>query len=190
MQPPLRMDYKDMQIVKAFPHDKTKNYIIKKFDNYHVIINKDKVSNKYKQAVFELSTELSNIIDESLKYYPRKYILSLVSNPDIPIGNQSFEVLLRGCFDNKRVGVDMLRSAYITNLYDNKYTTMKDKAEVAHKMRSSIAMASTVYHKISRKEESDEDLINDFVKRIKIQDKDHLKRMVLDIITAIRKSEE
>lgn len=190
MQPPLRMEYKHMEIVNALPSNKQQNYLVRKFDKFYTVINKDKVSNKYGQGVFELSAELSDVIITSLKHYPRKFILSLNTNPDLPIGKQSFEILLRGCFSNKRIGVDLLRSAYITYVYDKKNVTMKDKTELAKQMRSSVAMASTIYHKITQNEISEEDLIDEFVDRININDKDQLKMRVIEIINAIRKREE
>jgi len=188
MQPPIRQEYKDMKFVSSVPHDKTKNYILKKFDKYFVIINKDKISKNYtNKDLFELSSELCSTIDESLKYYPRKYILSLNTNGEKQIGKQGFEAILKSIFDEKRIGVDMIRSAYITHVYDNKKITMREKTEIASKMRSSIAMANTNYHKIV--EHTEEDIINEFINNIKIHDKDQLKKMIINIISEIRSNE-
>ena len=190
MQPPLRMEYKDMKIVQSIPRDKDKNYVLEKDKKYSVIVNNDKVCKHRPSDIFELSPELNEAINHSLRMFPRQYILSLNTNKDKPIGKQSFELLLRGCFTDKRIGVDLLRGAYITHVFDKPGITMKDKEELAKKMRTSLSMASTVYHKVTEKEFTDEELVDELVMKIKnVQDKEQLKRVVLDIINAIRKNE-
>ena len=60
MQPPLRQDYKDMQIVDVLPKNKKLNYLLHKNNKYYVVIRDDKVIQSHGSAQFELSNELNN----------------------------------------------------------------------------------------------------------------------------------
>ena len=107
------------------------------------------------------SNELTNIIDDSLLNFKRDYILSLISNGKKAIGKQSFEKLLISCFENKHVTVDLLRSAYITDKYNNKSFSNRDKNELAKNMRHSASVANNIYNKIVPNEEVNEIPKND-----------------------------
>ncbi len=105
-----------------------------------------------------LDSTLNSIIDDSLIHFPRKYILSLIRDGNKPIGKQLFERLLTSCFTDKHVTLDSLRSAYITDKYNSKQFTMRQKEELAKKMRHSVNVASQIYHKIVVPEE---ELVNE-----------------------------
>ena len=173
-QPCLRQDYKNMLVVNKVPN-KTDNFILHKNGKYNVVIQKDKVSNTYVSIIFELNDTLNSIIDDSLKNYPRKYILSLIRDGNKPIGKQGFETLLKSCFTN-HVTVDMLRSAYITDRY-NKGITNRQKEELATKMRHSASIASQIYHKIEGNEEPIEE-----------EPKDDIRSVILKILNRNKKS--
>jgi len=130
-QPPIRMEYKNMQIVDTIPNN-TDNFMLHNNNHYYVIIQNDKVIRHYGTAQFELNDTLNTIINDSLTAYPRKYILSLISNPNKPIGKQGFEKLMNSCFPDKKVSVDLIRSAYITNRYNDKTFTMRQKKSWQH----------------------------------------------------------
>ena len=147
-QPPIRMEYKDMEIVTVLPKNKKQNYLLNKNGKYYVVIRTDKVIKSHKPAQFELPDELNKVINESLEAFPRKYILSTQRDGDHPIGKQGFESLLRQCFSPQRVTVDILRSAYITHFYSDPRKTLKDKDELARLMRHSSKIAEREYHKI------------------------------------------
>ena len=74
-QPPNRQIYRSMLIVDKIPGNNN-NFILKKGNKYYVIIQDDKVISTYGSATFELNDNLNNIINESIKAYPRKYIIS------------------------------------------------------------------------------------------------------------------
>ena len=135
MQPPTRMEYKNMKIVDVLPKNKKENYLLRKNDKYYVIIRDDKVTKSHGPDQFELSNELNNVINESLQAFPRKYILSTQRNGDSPINKQGFESLMKQCFNPQNVTVDILRSSYITNAYSDPRMTLKMKNELARKMR-------------------------------------------------------
>lgn len=185
-QPPLRMDYKDMLIVDNVPNKKD-NFILKQNNKYFVVIQNDKVIRTHKSAIFELNHTLSAIIDESLKFYPRRYILSLITNPNKPIGAQNFITLLHSCFNGSKIGVDILRSLYVTHKYNNHNFSVKEKQELARLMRTSVNMSMNIYHKITNI--SDLDL---FVNKIcpDVEKRELLKVEIQKVIDAICGTDE
>lgn len=147
LQPPLRQDWKDVLITDKYD-DKIKdyNYIFKDDDGqYILVINNDKVSSTYGPINLRLNEKLSKIIDNTLKYFPRKYILSLFNDGNKPMGKQMFEKLLKSI--NGNLTVDIIRSAYISDAY-SKNLTMNQKEDLANKMRHSVGIAETSYNKI------------------------------------------
>ena len=148
MQPPIRMEYKNMKVVTALPKNTKQNFLLNKNNKYYVVIRDDKVVKSHGPDQFELSDELNEVINESLQAFPRKYILSTQRNGDYPINKQGFESLLKQCFSPQKVSVDILRSSYITNAYSDPRMTLKMKDELARKMRHSATIAQREYQKI------------------------------------------
>ena len=149
MQPPLRQDYKDMQIVEERPAEDDKNYLWKKANKYVIVLNKDKVYKTYGRAEIPLSTELSSIIDDSLAMFPREYILSTLRDGNKELGKQNFERIVNEIFSPKKVSVDILRSAYISHMYADPNFSRNQKKELAELMRHSIEIADQTYNKIN-----------------------------------------
>jgi hypothetical protein len=149
-QPPLRQDWKDVLITEKKPPVNTdQNYLWKqKNGKYTLFLNHDKVTHAYGKAQFDLPDELNKIIDRSLEKFPRKYVLSLIRNGEKPAGKQNFERLLIELFSPKRVTVDLLRSAYIIDKYNNKKMSLAKKEELAKKMRHSVSTAEENYNKL------------------------------------------
>lgn len=156
MIPPLRQEYRDMEILNKSVTNTTKNTLQKRGNAYYIVIVKDKVSNSHPNLVEKVPPELESVIKASLKAYPRKYVLSTQKDADKPIGKQGFEKLLIDAFHdiNKRVTVDILRSAYISWAYANKNLSENDKEELAKKMRHSAEVARIMYNKIDAGEQN------------------------------------
>lgn len=148
LQPPIRQEYREMEIVNKKPPKDENNYLWDRNGKYTVVINNDKVSKTYGRAEFPLSEELNKIIRTSLEEFPREWVLSLLRDGNRPLGKQNFERLMREIFDPKSVGVDLIRSAYITAHYNNPKFTLKDKKELAIKMRHSASIAEQAYRKL------------------------------------------
>ena len=148
MQPGIRMEYKCMEIISVLPKNKKQNYLLNKNGKYFVIIRNDKVIRSHGSITLELSDELNNVINESLKAFPRKYILSTQRDGNKPINKQGFESLLKSCFSPQIVTVDILRSSYITHYYGDPRHSLKEKDEVARLMRHSSRIAEREYNKI------------------------------------------
>ena len=148
MQPPIRMEYKNMLIVNVLPKNKKQNFLLNKNGKYFVVIRDDKVIKSHGPDQFELSNELNNVINESSEAFPRKYILSTQRDGNKPVNKQGFESLLKQCFSPQHVTVDILRSSYITHFYSDPRMTLKMKEELARKMRHSATIAQREYQKI------------------------------------------
>ena len=91
---------------------------------------------------------MNDIINESLKAFPRTYILSTQRDGSKPINKQGLDSLLKQCFSPQKVGIDILRSAYVTHFYSDPRMTLKMKEELARKMRHSASVAQREYQKI------------------------------------------
>jgi hypothetical protein len=185
--PPIRNNYCDMQVVKnasekTLLSSNTMNYLNEINGKYTVVINFDKVSQLkkknekvliYHKAVLPIeSNELTDIITESLKRYPRDYLFTKVTDISKPMDCLYFrDILLKRLFkkEGKKIGINILRSSYITWFYEhNPY--INDRDALAVKMRHSRAVAETNYNKVkqgnqminidSDNDEPDEQLIN------------------------------
>jgi hypothetical protein len=163
LQPPIRLEYTDMKIIKRAPVDKEHgNYMwIKPNNEYWIIIN-DKVKNRYGTGELKLENDrLVRVIDQSLTFYPRSYVLSLLTKPNEPLKDQNFWRIVSEIF-GKNIGVDTFRQAYVSNFYNNRPTN-KQKKKLAIKMRHSEYSAGQTYDKIKTpkndsSDESDDDI--------------------------------
>lgn len=155
-QAPIRSEYSNMKIL----YNKTNNNInYLNVMNKHIFlhINKDKVIKSHGKAKFKLNPELTTIIKVSLQLYPRDYILTK-SDFKSALGYQKLIRILHGIF-NKKVGIDIIRSAFVTKFYKTNPTYNK-KIEIAKNMRSSIHMQETTYYKINNKSEDNQQVEN------------------------------
>jgi hypothetical protein len=100
-------------------------------------------------TIFELNNELNKIIEDSLKSFPRKYILSLLSDGYKPLGKQGFERLLKGLFVPQNITIDLIRISYVTHMYSNKKINLNQKENLAKLMRSSREVGELHYNKLN-----------------------------------------
>jgi len=148
LQPPIRREYANMEIVNRIPDDWKggkceRNYLYKRSnDSYDVLLCKDKVSEKRGETRFALSPELSKIITRSLQLYPREYLLQATKKGG-PMSPGVLSHYLKVYMDT---GIDNLRSAYITYFYA-KNPKLADKEKLAELMRHSVATAEMSYRK-------------------------------------------
>lgn len=150
LEPPIRQEYKNMMIInRADQNDKINNFLLHTNTKSFIIINNDKVSKHYEAATFNLSNRLHKIISKSLKMFPRKYILSLITNPNSPINKQGFEKLLKSIFNDVHLSVDILRASYITEFYSHPQVSLQEKIALAKRMRHSQKTAEDFYKKVT-----------------------------------------
>lgn len=149
-QAPLRPDFyiTSKIIYKQKDDDKKNNFLLinRKIKKIHYIINNDKIS-KTKNHLDKIEIEnndLKTIIFNSVKLYPRTYLFEY-NNENISY--VKFSNILKKALNNKGITFSMVRSSYINDFYE-KNKTIKDKINLASKMRHTAMTAMTNYHKI------------------------------------------
>ena len=169
-QPPLRTSfYSSAKFLRLYTNnDKTTNYIYitkKGKLKIYYIVNHDKASN-YK--IYNMNKNLSKIklennelvefIYNSFTKYPRNYLFEINQKP---ITEVTLLKYLRDITNTPLINFDMIRSAYVTNFYeDNK--TFDTREKLALEMRHSVNTASKNYLKVSNEKPktAEEQLIN------------------------------
>lgn len=153
-QEPLRDNY---HAVRIYNHNddvsnpETVNYLVRCDTGKHIFyLNHDKMSHKKEAQSFKWSKKLSSIVDESLKCFPRDYLI--VSQDMKPLKIQRIKYMISKIFEKegRRMNIFNFRSAYITNFYSNPKHTIKDKNKLAHNMRNGRIGAEAFYQKIMK----------------------------------------
>ena len=156
LQPPVRTDfYSSASLLETLDRNNRKNnYIyINRRGKVHAyyIINKDKAS-KYKiyamdknLSKIELKNEvLANLLNDSFKKYPRKYLFELKNKS---VADTTLNKWLQSITGLKGLTFSMMRSIYITWFYKNNQL-FNSREELARQMRHSQETASKNYLKI------------------------------------------
>lgn len=155
MMPPIRSEWCDMRIVSYQPPDKTRNYLYRDIDgSFTALINKDKVSSHYGSAQLPLPPELTAVIKSSLELYPREHVFT--NSKNLPIAAATYSTFINDIIPGKRVGIQVLRSAYITDFY-NKHKSIMARKGLAVRMRHDRSRAELSYFKPEPQEETEED---------------------------------
>jgi hypothetical protein len=148
--PPLRSEYADMKIIKKIEdNNNIDNFLLIIKNEYTIIINKDKVSNAKGGTELSINNNtLKSIINDSLKNYPRTYILSLQRNGNKPLGYQHFYNILVDAFENegKKVSIDVFRKSFLTEFYSKIQEPRKER-QIAQQMRHSVSTAKDTYRR-------------------------------------------
>jgi hypothetical protein len=158
LQPPLRSDVADMKVVTRLPpaNQRNRNYLLVNNDSQEVsylLYSPVKVSGKENHVgdnpTIPLSPELSAIIRDTLRVFPRKFLLSKSSDPNQSLGTQSYSSLLSKAVPGKRVGINILRSSYATNFYIRN-PAPSDRERLAQSMRTSVGELDRSYAKFEQ----------------------------------------
>jgi ribosomal protein L17 len=173
--PPIRKNYHEMEFwrKKTPPPEDDTNYLWEKYPSrWTMVINYDKVENKRKskgfgRQEFEIEDEiegvtqgklLNDIINKSLIYYPRTYVLTGVRTTDAHMGGTSYDTALETIF-NKHVRQNLIRKAYVNHWYGK--SSLGVKKRISFRMRHSVQVAEQSYFKInipkSNKKHDDDD---------------------------------
>lgn len=127
--PPVRIDYGNVIIWKKktkIPKN-DKNYMVRdKNGNWCVYLRTYKMAWKSGDAVIEFNKELTKVIDDSLEYLPRKYLLTSVQNTDEPLGNSALQKKITNLFG---CSVNTIRKIY-ASYYFKKWGGKKSKLMV------------------------------------------------------------
>lgn len=165
--PPLRLELVNMEfhLDKSEPDQNETNYLWEyEKDKYAIVINNDKIEhlrklkNKERQ-IMKIEDEIKGvtngellnvIISDSLKFYPRKYVLGAIRKPDEPLGRSSYNHALKMIFKPKKPTQNLLRKAYINHWYDTKNrVSEKNLKKIASRMRHTTQVARSTYSKIN-----------------------------------------
>lgn len=114
--PPIRVDYGDIHIWKKktkLPKDKL-NYMIKKDGLWVFVLREYKTFAKYGEAEVKTTKDLTELIDESLTEYPRKYLLTSVIDIRKPIGTSGLQKSITNIFN---MGISTIRKIYCSHFY-------------------------------------------------------------------------
>lgn len=194
LTPPLRCDLMNTEILTDLNDmDGTKDYVYipddenssvqyifnKKYkgkDPINYIIGYDDDSNK----------RLTKILKDSNIYYKRKYLLPTLSNYNVKSSLDNIKNHLKYLIKDHILGVNILRSSYITWRHKNNvsYNDMKDDAL---KMRSSVNIQLQDYRKINIENNTDEYEVKikdynkkDYKKQYYIKNIDNIKQYNTD----------
>jgi len=128
--PPLRRsDYLDLIITRGLPKQKTnRNFLLIAEDGMcSIVLNSPAKTKEHEMAkkagIKPLNNLLSARILETLKYFPRKYLFSSLTDADDPMSEQSFYRVLDSIYPNTNVRVDFLRKSYESFVEDQKFGT-------------------------------------------------------------------
>lgn len=149
MQPPVRLNYHSVLIITEEPAPSTEeNYLLRQGDKFTFLINVDKTATPYGPGRHVFSDELSAIIKRSLECIPRTYLICKQADRTQGVESQSVKKYLAALHPNpaKRLGVDVLRSSYITDFY-SKHHDLKSRKELAALMRHTHREAERAYSK-------------------------------------------
>lgn len=188
--PPIRLEYSNMELIDKKPPKNENNYIWLDDGEYKVVINKDKVSSTYGRAVLPIESEtLTKLIKKTFKLFKRKYLISQIKDGDKPLTKQGMERLLYQMFEPKRVSVDIYRSVYVTKKYSENIN-LKQKEELAKKMRHSVAVAEKTYKKIIPDDSDDEEEEKEVKQKEYFDLKKYMKEYQKDHSEDIRKNSQ
>ena len=168
LQPPIRQEHRNLKIVNKNPPMNDQNYLYEyKKGKYMVVLNEYKTGKFYARKELKQPQELNKIIQDSLKHFPRKYLLSQYRKPDVPLDPSRFSPNIRrlelSIFPGKRVTSQLYRQIYTSYHYPQ--MTYKQKRELAYKMCNSPDIASAVYAKKLEHKESVKIMTDDELKK-------------------------
>jgi hypothetical protein len=139
LQPPKRAEIADMRMGKGTDKE---NYI----DGNKLHMNDFKTVKSHGKQVFDLPKNLVQIIKQSLKDYPREYLLSKSEKEnDKPMGYKNLWNLLYS-YLGKGQSIDSVRSAYVSKYWNS--MTYNEQERLAKDMLTSFKMLASTYRKL------------------------------------------
>jgi len=155
---PQRDELKQLEYTTTSKTDKDYIYIDKD-DDVFLLLNKPK--KKHKELYINLSKdfkELAEILKDSYNKFKRTYVLTDYNDIQKPISIQGLykRMINLFSFTNKRVGVSILRSSYLTYQSEQKRLSVADKKKLATLMRTRKDKIDEAYIKILPKQDKQE----------------------------------
>lgn len=94
----------------------------------------------------DLPTRTNNVIIESLRVFPRKYLLSRMRTPDEPMTRNYLTKFASGIFPDANVGTCLLRKICVSDAMKGA-PTIVEREELAKQMLHSSKMQTWTYEK-------------------------------------------
>ena len=131
LNPPVRLDYTNMKIVKSMRSVRPgKNYCVVTDGSIRFVFQEYKTSKKYGKVVVEASKELREVLEDWVE--GKEFLLPIKTATTL--GRKVVEIF-KEC-SGKSIGVSLLRHSYIT-WFLGQPRTIKEKKEIAKKMMHS-----------------------------------------------------
>jgi len=176
---PLRTSYYFTALIQqSTKTNDTDNYLILYGQKRaRIYINTDKVSNTKTFNTEDLKNieitdkNLINLLYESFNKYQRTYLLEIEKNKRL---NENYILkLLRQATNNKYINIDMIRSAYVTHMYNTKNLTYNEKKVMANNLRHSVSTSQLRY--LKNLEEDSKKTDTELIKKIKDLEKENIQ---------------
>tara|TARA_B110000211_G_C13971662_1_gene505261 strand:+ start:106 stop:942 length:837 start_codon:yes stop_codon:yes gene_type:complete len=141
---PIRDDFAEMRIVKRKPKYNTGNYINISKTGSAITLNEYKTKNIYGSKTFKVPKPLRELVLESLKNEPRKFLFT--SNQNKPYKEGLSDKIL------KKFGfsINEIRRAHINNLLETTEHSLTDRENLGKKMLSSPIQQSFTYKRLKK----------------------------------------
>lgn len=155
---PCRNDLADIPVIdvpKGNPFDTPPNFMLCKdpskrpYPEYSLHLSYYKTSSTHGEVIREMPWSVNKHIYESMKIWPRRYLIPQLRDGDKPMGRSYFSTFFAGIFEDKRVTSTTARKAWVT-MKDGKERTAEEKAATAREMMHSPAIASRHYLKFEK----------------------------------------
>ena len=121
------------------------NFLLNDKGKFTILINHDKVIKSHGKAAIPLPDDLNNVIVESLAKFPREYLFTSTTGKEMD--DKAFSRLLEKIIPGRKLGIDNLRSSYITWFY-GEHHDVNSREALAKAMRHSLDLAMRSYHKV------------------------------------------
>lgn len=145
--PPLRNDYSNLKIMKPpYSIEPGKNVLYDKSGSYTLHLSKYKTSRAYGKQTIAMPECLNKTISESLKLFPRSFLLSKIDHPREPMSRNYLSVFMSKIFPGKKVGSSLFRKLYITEKFGGDHS-LQERDDLAKQMLHSRHVAQTIYEK-------------------------------------------
>lgn len=154
--PSLRNDFSNLPIIRFEDMNGpsarilmagTGNYLLEYAkDSYRVILRDYKTMRTHGVQNIELPQRTCNVISDTLRAYPRRYLLSRMRNGDEPMSRNYLTVFCSKIFPDAQVGTCLLRKICVSNQMKDA-PSIVERQQLAKQMLHSLAMQMNTYEK-------------------------------------------
>ena len=143
--PPRRLEWSQV---------KWKNYDVKT-DNFldikksTVVFNQYKTVNKFGQQTVKVDSEVMKVIKKWIKINDSDYLLTSASQKQLSASALSGRI--GAIFGDKTIGIDVIRSIYISDIYSRPLPSQFELEKIATQMSHSVASQMAFYRKVDIK---------------------------------------